>query len=195
MQFEQTKTYSNLARAFAGESQAGMRYQLIAQMASTQGYDALSNVIKAIAKNETVHAKRFIEELRKRTQVLDDVLIDASYPFHGKELCESLLLAAGDEHSEHTNIYPLFAKDAKEEGFEDVARLFNMVAKVEERHEEIFKYLHKAFKDGTLYKCDEEVVYICSDCGFEATLKEAWNICPLCNASQGYVELRLPPRN
>jgi rubrerythrin len=73
MQFDETKTFLNLARGFAGESQAGMRYQLIARTAEGQGYAELSNVIKTIAKNETVHARRFFEELTKRGQKLDNI--------------------------------------------------------------------------------------------------------------------------
>ena len=70
MQFDQTKTYTNLARSFAGESQAGMRYQLIARQATAQGYIALANTVKVLAKNETVHARRFFEELNKRGENL-----------------------------------------------------------------------------------------------------------------------------
>ena len=73
MQFDETKTYKNLARSFAGESQAGMRYQLIARAATQQGYIALAEAVKVLAKNETVHARRFMEELQKRGQCLDNI--------------------------------------------------------------------------------------------------------------------------
>jgi len=112
MQFDETKTYKNLARSFAGESQAGMRYQLIARAANQQGYVALADAVKVLAKNETVHARRFIEELQKRGQFLDNIDIDAGYPYHGGDIAESLKFAADDEHEEHSKIYPAFAKDA-----------------------------------------------------------------------------------
>lgn len=192
MQFDQTKTYVNLARGFAGECQAGMRYQLAARLATRQGYATLADVIRTIAKNETVHARRFFEELSKRGEKLDNIDISAGYPFHGGELSDCLRFAAEDEHSEFANIYPAFAKEAEAEGFKDIAALFKMVANVEKRHEAIFNYLYENFKNGTLFSSDEPVIYICSECGHAVTAKQAWDVCPLCLSSQGYVELRLP---
>ncbi len=90
MDFDQTKTYKNLARSFAGESQAGMRYQLIARDANSQGYVTLSDTVKVLAKNETVHARRFFEELTKRGQKLDNIVLDAGYPFHSGDLGKCL---------------------------------------------------------------------------------------------------------
>ncbi|MDE7401130.1 MAG: rubrerythrin family protein, partial [Clostridia bacterium] len=94
----------NLARSFAGESQAGMRYQLIAREATAQGYIALADEIKSLAKNETVHARRFFEELTKRGLKLDNIVIDAGYPFHTGDLVEMLRLAKEDERNEHERI-------------------------------------------------------------------------------------------
>jgi rubrerythrin len=192
MQFDETKTYKNLARGFAGESQAGMRYQLIARTAEGQGYTELSNTIKAIAKNETVHARRFFEELSKRGQKLDNIVLDAGYPYHGGDLGECLKLAAKDENSEHKTIYPAFAKDASDEGFKDIAALFTLIAEVEKRHEQIFNYLYEAWTSGNLYKNKTPMLYICSECGYMHTSTEAWDVCPLCNSSQGYVALHIP---
>ena len=98
MDFDQTKTYRNLARSFAGESQAGMRYQLIARTANSQGYVTLADTVKVLAKNETVHARRFFEELNKYGTKLDNIELEAGYPYHSGDLGESLLLAADDEH-------------------------------------------------------------------------------------------------
>jgi len=192
MQFDDTKTYLNLARSFAGESQAGMRYQLIAREATAQGYISLAEEIKTLAKNETVHARRFFEELTKRGKKLDNIVIDAGYPYHGGDICKSLKFAADDERDEHERIYPEFARCAKEEGFDDIAALFTMVANVEKRHEQIFCYLYKAFESGTLYKNDSPILYVCTECGHMHTLKEAWTVCPLCKSSQGFVALNLP---
>lgn len=192
MQFDSTKTYSNLARSFAGESQAGMRYQLIAQEATAQGYTTLANTIRTLAKNETVHARRFFEELQKRGTKLDDIVLDAGYPFHGGDLGESLKLAADDEHKEHAEIYPAFEKDARDEGFNDIAALFKLVAQVEVRHEMVFRYLHEAFTKGKLFSNESPILYICSECGYMHTSTKAWDVCPLCKESQGYVELHIP---
>ncbi len=192
MQFNETKTYKNLARSFAGECQAGMRYQLAAQMATQQGYTCLADTIKTIAKNETVHARRFFEEINKHGLKLDNVEFDAGYPFHSGTLAECLRFAALDEQEEHQRIYPVFAQEAKEEGFEDIAALYSMIAVVEKRHQAIFEYLHKAFTNGTLYQSPKPTLYICSECGHVYIGEKAWDICPLCKSSQGFVELHLP---
>lgn len=193
MQFCETQTYYNLARSFAGECQAGMRYQLIAREATAQGYIALADEIKTLAKNETVHARRFFEELTKRGgNNLDNIDIDAGYPFHTGDLVEALRLAAEDERVEHERNYPTFAKIAKEEGFADIAALFTMIATVEKHHEQIFNYLHEAMESGNLYKNESPILYICKECGHKQTLKEAWDVCPLCKSSQGFVALHLP---
>ncbi|HIU61971.1 MAG TPA: rubrerythrin family protein [Candidatus Coproplasma excrementigallinarum] len=192
MQFEDTKTYLNLARSFAGEAQAGMRYQLAARLATQQGYVTLADTIRTLAKNETVHARRFFEELSKRGQKLDNIDLDAGYPFHGGSLEECLRYAAQDERAEHTKIYPDFAAEAEAEGFSDVAALYRLVANVEKRHEMIFNYLYEAYKSGTLFSNESPMLYICSECGYMHTGTKAWDVCPLCKSSQGYVELHLP---
>lgn len=192
MQFDQTKTYRNLARSFAGESQAGMRYQLIARAATQQGYITLADAVKVIAKNETVHARRFFEELSKRGENLDNIDIDAGYPFHSGDIAEGLSFAADDEREEHSVIYPAFAKDAEEEGFKDIANLFKLVAKVEEHHETIFRYLADAFSKGVLFSNESPILYVCSECGHMQTSTKAWDVCPLCRSSQGEVELHIP---
>lgn len=194
MQFDQTKTYRNLARAFAGESQAGMRYQLIARQATQQGYITLANTIRSLAKNETVHARRFFEELQKRGDIstLHNIELEAGYPYHGGDIEQSLQLAADDEHKEHAEVYPAFAKDAEEEGFKDIANLFKLIAQVEVRHEMVFNYLYEAFKKGVLYSNESPILYVCGECGYMHTSTKAWDRCPLCNASQGEVELHIP---
>ena len=192
MQFDETKTYRNLARSFAGESQAGMRYQLIARLATQQGYTTLADTIKVLAKNETVHARRFFEELSKRGQYLDNIDLDAGYPFHGGTIEECLKFAAEDERKEHEVIYPAFQKDAEEEGFKDIANLFKLVAQVEVRHEAVFKYLYEAFKKGVLFSNESPILYVCSECGYMHTSTQAWDKCPLCQSSQGEVELHIP---
>lgn len=192
MDFTKTQTYFNLARSFVGESQAGMRYQLIARTAMAQGYEALADDIRTLAKNETNHARVFFEELLKNAGSQDDIRIEAGYPFHSGTIEESLRFATEDEHNEHKLIYPEFAKIAREEGFAPIALKFEQIAKVEGHHEIIFNYLYEAFKNGTLYSADQPVLWVCAECGYMHTANSAWNICPLCGASQGEVELHLP---
>jgi len=103
-----------------------------------------------------------------------------------------LKLAAMDERSEHARIYPAFAKEALDEGFEDVAALFTMIANVEKRHEQIFNYLYEAMENGTIYKNGSPILYVCKECGHMQTLKEAWTVCPLCKSGQGFVAINVP---
>ncbi len=192
MQFEKTETFKNLARSFAGECQAGMRYQMVARLAMQEDMKTLADAIRTIAKNETFHATQFFNKIIEKTGSRDNIDFDAGYPFHAGTLLEGLRFAAKDEQAETENIYPSFAKTAKEEGFEDIAALYNMVAGVEEQHQKIFQYLHDAVKDGTLYKSEHPMIWICSQCGYMHVGTEAWKICPLCKAKQGYVDLHLP---
>ncbi|HIX07555.1 MAG TPA: hypothetical protein H9741_03725 [Candidatus Borkfalkia faecipullorum] len=192
MQFNKTMTYTNLARSFAGESQAGMRYQLIAKLAIAEEYPVLADNIRTIAKNETNHAKTFFDTLVLKAGSRDNIDIDAGYPFQFGTLVENLKFAADGEKAEHEEVYPAFAAQAREEGFEDIAALFERVAGVEREHEIVFRYLHNALKDGVLYKRNKPTLWVCSECGYRATTKEAWKLCPLCKATQGYVEIPLP---
>ena len=192
MDFTKTQTFFNLARGFAGECQAGMRYQLTAKAAMKQGYEVLANTIRSIAKNETNHARVFFEALLQNAGSCDDVHIDAHYPFHAGTLEDNLRFAAMDEESEAEELYPSFARIAREEGFGQIALKFEQIAKVESHHRVIFNYLYEAFKDGSLYSADRPMLWVCSECGYMHTSKDAWNICPLCGASQGEVEIHLP---
>ena len=192
MQFEKTKTYQNLASSFAGECQAGMRYQMIAKLAMQEKYKTLSDTIKSIAKNETLHATQFFNQILEKGGCKENVKLEAGYPFHAGTLLEGLKFAEGDEKDEATEIYPNFAKIAEEEGFKDIAKLFELVAKVEEQHQAVFKYLAGAVKNGTLYKNESPILWVCSECGHTHVSTEAWKVCPLCKAGQGYVELHLP---
>ena len=192
MDFTKTQTYLNLARGFAGECQAGMRYQLAAKIAMQEDYKILADTIKTIAKNETYHAKVFFEAILRNAGSQDDIHIDAHYPFHAGTLAECLKFAAIDEQDEAENIYPNFAKIAREEGFEQIALKFEQVAMVEGNHRIIFSYLHEAFEDGSLYKAERPMLWICSGCGYMHTSKESWKVCPLCGAKQGETELHLP---
>ncbi|MDE7158637.1 MAG: rubrerythrin family protein [Clostridiales bacterium] len=192
MEFTKTQTFYNLARSFAGECQAGMRYQLTAKMAQAQGLTVLADTIRTIAKNETYHAKTFFEELLQNAGSQENVRIDAGYPFHSGSLGDNLRFAALDEKTEHEKIYPEFAKIARDEGFERIAFKFEQIAQVENNHHIIFEYLYEAFKDGSLYRAERPMLWICGECGYMHTSKEAFKVCPLCGAEQGEVELHLP---
>ena len=192
MQFENTETFKNLARAFAGECQAGMRYQMVAKLAMKEKLKTLADAVRTIAKNETLHATQFFNKIIEKTGSKENIVLDAGYPFHIGTLEESLKFSAIDEKNETEDIYPAFSLTAKKEGFEDVAALFKMVAEVEAQHKIVFQYLHDGVRNGTLYKSEKPVLWICSECGHMHVATEAWKICPLCKSEQGYVDLHLP---
>ena len=192
MQFEKTETYKNLARSFAGECQAGMRYQMIAKLATQEKLKTLADAVRTIAKNETLHATQFFNKIIEKTGSKENIAFDAGYPFHAGTLVEGLKFASTDEKNESEEIYPKFAEIAQKEGFEDIATLYKLVADVETHHKIVFQYLCEAVKNGTLYKAESPVLWICSECGYMHVGNEAWKICPLCKSGQGYVDLHLP---
>ena len=124
MQFENTETFKNLARSFAGECQAGMRYQMIAKLAMKEKMKTLADAIRTIAKNETLHATQFFNKIIEKTGNRDNISFDAGYPFRAGTLAEGLKFASQDELAEAENIYPEFSVIAKKEGFEDIAAYF-----------------------------------------------------------------------
>lgn len=191
MDFKKSQTVRNLARSFAAESQAGLRYQLIVDMCQAQGYQAMANEIKVLAKNEVAHAKAFYTMITDRLGNVNNVHIDAGFPFEGTNLENALKFSMEQELSEANSVYPAFAKTAREEGFPEIAERFELAARVEKGHAAIFKKLHCALKEGTLYRAPKPAKWQCSDCGHSDTLPEAWKVCPLCGAKQGFVQLKI----
>lgn len=192
MKFSDSQTLKNLARSFAAESQAGLRYQMLVDMCTMQGYQSLGNEIKHLAKNEVTHAKVFFKLITDKMGNVDNVDIEAGYPFEGTTLENALQFSMEQEEGEALKIYPAFADVARQEGFEEIADKFDLVAKVEKQHFLKFKYLYEHVKNDTLYKGKQTTMWECSQCGHLEALDEAWNVCPLCGSSQGFVQLKLP---
>ncbi len=194
MELFKSKTLTNLARAFAGECQARTRYEFIEYGARNEGYKAIADLIDSVVYNEFNHARMFYTCIQQASQKeIRDIEICAGYPFKEKwNLMDNLRLAAEDEQKEAEEIYPVFAKIAREEGFEDIAGLFDNVITVEKKHQRLFTELYEQMKNGTLYKRKTPTLWKCPSCGYEEVLNEAWQKCPLCQAEQGSVELVLP---
>lgn len=191
MKLKDSKTYINLARSYAGECQARTRYEFIEYGARTQGYKALAELVDKVVYNEFNHARMFYTFIQQseETQV-ENIDISAGYPFKEKwDLVENLRIAAEDELDEAERIYPEFAATARDEGFPEIAKLYEDIIGVETCHHKLFKQLYEQMKKGTMYKKKEKVKWKCADCGYEATSKEAWKECPLCKAKQGSVML------
>ena len=193
MELIKSKTFNNLARAFAGECQAHVRYKFIEYGARNEGLTALAEMIDKVVYNEFNHARMFYTFLQKASdKPIENVDICAGYPFKEKwDLTENLRLAAEDENLEAQKIYPAFAETAKQEGFPEIAALFENIVQVENCHKMLFTQLYEQMKNGTMYKQKEETKWKCGGCGYEQTSKEAPQICPICEAKQGVFLLKI----
>lgn len=189
-----SKTYSNLVNAFAGECQARTRYSMLAEKCKTAGFCALSEFVKTIATNEFEHAERIYTFITSASdKPIPSLNVNSGYPFKEKEndLIEAFHFAAENEGEEALEIYPSFARIAREEGFDIIADFFEKLVQIESCHKMAFTELYNHLKNGTLYKRTSSIKWKCSLCGFEATAKEAWQKCPVCGAAQGEVMLEM----
>ena len=187
MNFNKSTTKINLARAFAGECQEGARYQFMSKMALQEQMQFLSDTLKTLAKNEMAHAKVFYDHITQKSGgSVRNIAIEAGFPFEMPELETSLLEEHQNEISESENIYPSFSRIAKDEGFVDVAKSFDMIAKVEATHAKILGYLAGLYKTNKLYKREKPTEWKCSSCGHVEISKEAFKCCPLRKLPQGY---------
>lgn len=179
-----TETEKNLLKAFAGESQARMRYNYFASVAKKEGLEQMSAIFEETALNEKEHAKIFFKYLEGYP-----VEITATYPA-GKigNTLENLESAAAGENEEWTELYPMFADIAEKEGFKDVANSFRQIAKVEKAHEERYRLLLQRLNDGTVFKRDKRYVWKCRNCGYLHEGKSAPKKCPACNHDQSFFE-------
>jgi len=180
------KTEQNLLKAFAGESQARMRYDYFAKQAKKDGLEQIAAMFEETALNEKEHAKRFFKFLEGRP-----VEITATYPA-GKigTTAENLKAAAMGENEEWTELYPEFAKVAQEEGFEEIETAFKMIAEVEKEHEKRYLKLLKNLEEGKVFEKDGIVIWKCRNCGYIHEGKKALEKCPSCLHPRAYFELK-----
>lgn len=193
MELIKSQTFTNLARAFAGECQAHVRYKFIEYGARNEGYTALAEMIDKVVYNEFNHARMFYTFLQKASdKPIENIEICGGFPFKEKwNLTENLRLAAEDENMEASSIYPEFAAVARKEGFNDVAALFDDVIQVENCHKMLFTQLYEQMKNGTMYAQKTPTKWKCGGCGYETTAKTAPEECPLCKAKQGVFLLKI----
>lgn len=192
MDFLQSNTMLNLARAFAGETQARTRYRFYGNKIREEGYEYMYKLISQIAYNEYAHAQIFFGLIKKHAgKPLDNIHFDAGYPFQIAATPENLIFAAEGENSEAQNIYPSFAKIAGEEGFTDAERSFTQIAQIESYHNKVFTTLNKKLTSGTLYKSDMPVEWECSFCGYKQSGASAFEKCPVCGKPQGWVKINI----
>jgi rubrerythrin len=180
-----TQTEKNLLTAFSGESQARNRYSYFASKAKKEGYVQISEIFTETANQEKEHAKRLFKFLEG-----GEVEITGSFPAGviGTTL-ENLKDAAAGEHYEQTEMYPEFAKTAREEGFDTIASVFEAIAVAEKQHEKRYVDLAANIEDGKVFKKDEEVTWRCRNCGYLHEGSEAPEVCPACDHPRAHFEL------
>jgi len=167
-----TKTEANLREAFAGESQARNKYTYFASAARKEGYEQIASIFLETAEQEKEHAKLHFKAL---SGVGDTVA--------------NLTAAAAGEGDEWTDMYPRMAKEAREEGFDDIARVFEGIGKIEKSHQARYKAVLKNVQDGTVFKKSAKVKWHCRNCGFAIEGEKAPEQCPICKHPKAYFEL------
>jgi len=180
-----SKTEKNLLAAFAGESQARMRYNYFASAARKEGYEQIANIFMETAENEKEHAKVFFKHLEG-----GEVEITAGYPAGViADTKTNLEAAAAGEQMEWTTIYSNFAAVAREEGYPEVARSFDQIAKVEKFHEGRYRSLVANIANGEVFKKKQPIKWHCINCGYVHEGTEAPKNCPACLHPQSYYEV------
>ena len=173
MELKGSKTEANLMAAFAGESQARNKYTYYASQAKKDGYEQIAAIFEETAGNEKEHAKLWFK-----------ILHDGKVP----STRDNLIDAANGENYEWTSMYKEFAQIARDEGFEDIAKLFEGVLEIEKEHEKRYLTLLKKVEDEMVFKNEEETIWICRNCGHVYRSKEALDVCPVCKHGKAYQE-------
>ena len=173
MELKGSKTEQNLRDAFAGESQARNKYTYFASKAKKEGSVQISNLFLETADNEKEHAKIWFK-------LLGGIGTTA----------ENLLAAAEGENFEWTDMYARFAKEAREEGFEDIAKLFEGVGAIEKEHEERYRKLLANVQGGLVFSKDGDMIWQCANCGHIVVGKQAPDVCPVCAHPQAYFQVK-----
>ena len=175
MELKGSKTEKNLMIAFSGESEARNKYTFYASKAKKDGYEQIASIFEETANNEKEHAKLWFKALN-----------NCEIP----STIDNLKDAAKGENYEWTQMYKGFAIVAKEEGFDDIAKLFEMVADIEKNHEERYLKLVENIEENKVFHKDEEVIWICRNCGHVYYGKDALKVCPVCKHPESFMELK-----
>ncbi|MBO5356345.1 MAG: rubrerythrin family protein [Clostridia bacterium] len=174
MELKGSKTEKNLMAAFSGESEARNKYTYYASKAKKDGYVQIAKIFEETAANEKEHAKIWFKLLKDGIGATDVNLKDA----------------ADGENYEWTEMYPTFAKEAREEGFDHIAYLFEQVAKIEKEHEERYKKLLANIEGDLVFSRDNDAIWQCSNCGHIVVGKKAPEVCPVCAHPKAYFEIK-----
>ena len=175
MELKGSKTEKNLMEAFAGESQARNKYTYFASKAKKEGYEQIAALFLETAENEKEHAKIWFK-----------LLCGGDIP----TTTDNLTAAAAGENAEWTDMYPRMAAEAREEGFDKIAYLFEAVGKIEQEHEERYKKLLANVEDKLVFSKDGDAIWKCRNCGHIVVGKDAPEVCPVCNHPQSFFEVK-----
>ena len=175
MELKGSRTEANLAAAFAGESQARNKYTYYASKAKKEGYEQIAALFLETAENEKEHAKIWFK-----------LLHDGAIP----DTIANLKDAAAGENYEWTDMYATFAKEAHEEGFDDIAFLFEQVGAIEKEHEERYLKLLANVENGVVFSREGDAIWKCRNCGHIVVGKQAPEVCPVCAHPQAYFEVK-----
>ena len=175
MELKGSKTEANLQAAFAGESQARNKYTYYASKAKKDGYVQIANIFEETAANEKEHAKMWFK-----------LLHGGAVPSTIKNLKD----AADGENYEWTDMYAEFARTARDEGFDDIALLFEEVGKIEKEHEERYRKLLANIEGGLVFSREGDCIWQCSNCGHIAVGRQAPEVCPVCAHPQAYFQIK-----
>ena len=175
MELKGTRTEENLKKAFAGESQARVKYEYYASRAKKDGYEQIASIFEETSRNEKEHAKLWFKALH-----------DGGVPTTTVNLED----AANGENYEWTDMYDEFARVAKEEGFDHLAFLFESVGKIEKEHEARYRKLLQNIEDDRVFHKDGEKMWICRDCGHVYFGEDALDVCPVCDHPQSFMEVK-----
>lgn len=187
------KTIINLAKAFVGECQARNRYTFYAKTAKKEGYEKISAIFLETAEQEREHAKwlfRLINELKQKlgAEKYNPIKIETDVETTLTTTIENLKSAISGETHEYESMYPEFAKIAEEEGLSEIATRLKSIAIAEKHHKERYAKLLAELENNSMFKKEEEVVWVCRNCGYVHTGKEAPEECPSCTHPQAYFE-------
>lgn len=185
MKFEESETLQCLVNAFAGESQARNRYTIYAKIAKKEGLEQISQIFLDTAENEREHAKLFYKHIPSAHHWK----VNAEYPFFLGTTKENLFAAAEGEKEEWEYVYKYGARIAKEEGYDEISKLFSGILEIEKRHSYRFEQLAELLKLDKLFYKDENTQWLCRKCGHVQISQCAPLKCPVCEHEKGYFEI------
>lgn len=187
------KTLENLTKAFIGESQARNRYTYYSKIAQKEGFEQMSAIFLETADQEKIHAKRLfehIQELKKKINVKDPIMVEADAPTVYGNTAANLQAAIDGENHEHQVMYPEYADQAQKDGLPEIAARLRAIAIAESHHSQRYAKLLKEIKAGTVFKKEEEVWWVCRECGYMHKGKMPPTVCPACSHPQNFYQIQ-----